>query len=93
MRLLALTLVLSALLVPTAAPAQFKGYFDVSHVQLPELQQPDWGRRQDGEQVRYLCVHAERCPSTSSSRDFARQLSDMATRSIVPQVFKAADNK
>jgi hypothetical protein len=37
--------VLHHALGPTAAPAQFKGYFDVSHVQLPELQQERPSRR------------------------------------------------
>jgi hypothetical protein len=62
MRLLIVAAILSALLLPTSAAAQFKGYFDISDVRIADLAEPDWGRRQDGQRLLYLCVNAERCP-------------------------------
>jgi hypothetical protein len=61
MRVLLVATILSALLAPFSANAQFKGYFDTSHVQVAELAEPDWGRRQDGDRLLYLCVNTERC--------------------------------
>ena len=42
--------------------AMASGHFDVSQLGIPELKEPDWHRRLDGDRVRYLCVNAERCP-------------------------------
>lgn len=47
---------LAGLALPGSAEAQFKGYFDVSHVEIPELKPPAWGHRQDGDRHLYLCV-------------------------------------
>lgn len=53
-----------AAILAAASPsaAQFKGYFDVSHLDLPGLAEPQWGRRMDGDQLRYLCIAANACP-------------------------------
>jgi len=55
-------LVFLALFAPLGAQAQFKGYFDVSALRVAGLNEADWGRKQDGERVRYLCTNLERCP-------------------------------
>ncbi len=51
------------LALSSPASAQFQGYFDVRHVQLADLREPDWGRRIDGDRVLFLCVNPERCRS------------------------------
>ena len=50
-------------LLPLTAQAQFKRYFDVSGVQVPQLAEPDWARRVDDNRARYLCMNAQRCAS------------------------------
>lgn len=41
MRLLAVAAILTGLLLPMTAAAQFRGYFDISHVLIPDLKEPD----------------------------------------------------
>ena len=49
-------LTLLALALPTSAPAQFKGYFDVGALRIAELKEPDWAVRVEENRVRYMCV-------------------------------------
>jgi hypothetical protein len=57
-------LAIVAAIVAAASPsaAQFKGYFDVSRLEVTGLVAPQWGRRMDGDQLRYLCIDANSCP-------------------------------
>ena len=47
---------LAGLCLSGSAAAQFKGYFDVSRVEIPDLKPPAWDHRQDGDRHLYLCV-------------------------------------
>ena len=48
-----------AALVPLAAPAQFKGYFDIGALRIAELAEPDWAVRV-GREPRALSLPQER---------------------------------
>ena len=50
----------------SAAAAEFKGYFDVGPVVVPDLKEPDWGCRQDGNRFLCLCIRADRCPPVTA---------------------------
>jgi hypothetical protein len=43
------------------ARAEFVGRFSVSAVRIPDLAEPDWGRRETETGVTYLCANLERC--------------------------------
>ncbi|MEW5964987.1 MAG: hypothetical protein AB1749_15685 [Pseudomonadota bacterium] len=60
--MLRLAIVAAILAAASPSAAQFKGYFDVSHLELRELAEPKWGRRMDGGQLLYLCIAANGCP-------------------------------
>lgn len=53
-----------AAMLAAASPsaAQFKGYFDVSGLEVAGLAAPEWGRRMEGDQLRYRCIDAKGCP-------------------------------
>jgi hypothetical protein len=62
MRLWILATALSLLLPVASGAAQFKGYFDVSHVSIQDLTEPNWWRRQDGDRIVYYCLDRNHCP-------------------------------
>ena len=58
-----LVLAVIAALVPLAAQAQFKGYFDIGALRIAELAEPDWAVRVEENRVRYLCLKEAHCPT------------------------------
>lgn len=56
----ALLLAIAALLSPAAA--QFRGYFDVSNITIPEFKGVDWTAKTEDMRLRFVCVNFERCP-------------------------------
>ena len=56
MRRPALLILVAGLALSGPATAQFKGYFDIANPQIPELKEPAWGHRRDGDRHLYLCV-------------------------------------
>jgi len=53
-RLRAITLLLLVAAGPVSA--DFKGYYDVSGLEVPALATPTWGRRYENSRLRYFCV-------------------------------------
>lgn len=53
-------------LLSLPAWAEFKGYFDVSKLEIASLKEPAWGRKVEGERLMYLCVDSNACPTPTA---------------------------
>ena len=55
-----------ALLLPQPALAQFKGYYDVSALEITSLKEPAWGRKSEEGRLVYLCVDTAQCQTPTA---------------------------
>lgn len=55
--------IVAAIALTGPAAAQFKGYFDVSKLEIKELAEPAWARRVEDERLLYLCSDENICPT------------------------------
>lgn len=46
--------------------AEFKGYFDISGIEIPALGPPMWERRHNDRGQTYLCVETAKCPTPTA---------------------------
>ena len=57
---------LAVLLAASTALAEFKGYFDISGIEVAALAPPMWERRHNERGLTYLCVDTAKCPTPTA---------------------------